>query len=70
MKALGAFTVSLSINLEPIYTFILAIFILNENEVLGFNFYVGSAIILLVVLTNAVIKSIKKRRSVGFLFDD
>ena len=70
MKALGAFTVSLSINLEPIYTFILAIFILNENEVLGFNFYAGSAIILLVVLTNAVIKSITKRRNVGFLFDD
>jgi len=59
MKVLGAFSVSLSINLEPIYTLVLAIFILNENEVLGFNFYLGSAVILLVVLANTIVKSIK-----------
>ena len=56
VKRLGAFTVSLSINLEPVYTIILAIFILNENEVLGSHFYIGSAIIVLVVIANALIK--------------
>lgn len=62
MKKLGAFTVSLSINLEPVYTILLAIFILKENELLGMNFYVGSIIIILVVVANAIIKSVQKRR--------
>jgi drug/metabolite transporter (DMT)-like permease len=56
VKRLGAFTVSLSINMEPVYTILLAIVILNENEVLGMQFYIGSAIIVLVVVANAVIK--------------
>lgn len=56
IKKLGAFTVSLSINLEPVYTMILAIFILNEHELLSSNFYIGSALIIVVVLANGVIK--------------
>lgn len=56
VKRLGAFTVSLSINMEPVYTILLAIVILNENEVLGSQFYIGSVIIVLVVIANAVIK--------------
>jgi drug/metabolite transporter (DMT)-like permease len=56
VKRLGAFTVSLSINLEPVYTILLAIVILNENELLGFQFYMGSAIIVIVVIANALIK--------------
>lgn len=63
VKRLGAFTVSLSINLEPVYTILLAIAILNENEVLGSQFYVGSSIIVLVVLSNAVLKYYLKSRS-------
>ena len=62
VKRLGAFTVSLSINLEPVYTIILAIVILNENEILGSDFYIGSIIIVLVVIANAIIKfSLKSR---------
>lgn len=61
VKHLGAFTVSLSINLEPVYTIVLAIFILNENEVLGDKFYIGSVLIISVVLLNAVIKYYQKR---------
>lgn len=56
VKRLGAFTVSLSINLEPVYTIVLAIFILKENELLGSQFYIGSVIIVLVVIANAIIK--------------
>lgn len=62
VRFLGAFTVSLSINLEPVYTIILAIFILHENEVLSGRFYVGSAVIISVVLANGVIKEWKLRR--------
>lgn len=60
VKKLGAFTVSLSINLEPVYTIVLAIFILNEHEVLNARFYIGAAVIIAVVVANGVIKEINK----------
>lgn len=68
VKRLGAFTVSLSINMEPVYTILLAIVILNEDEVLGTQFYIGSILIVAVVISNAVIKyymkiySLKKQK--------
>ena len=67
VKRLGAFTVSLSINLEPVYTIILAIFILKEHEQLGTNFYTGSLLIILVVIANGVIKSQQKKKTVRSL---
>jgi len=63
MKKLGAFTVALSINLEPVYTILLAIPILNENEMLNGDFYVGSAMIIAVVIANAVYKSIVRSKA-------
>lgn len=62
MKKLGAFTVSLSINLEPVYTILLAIPILHEDELLNGNFYAGSAMIILVVIANAIYKSKMRER--------
>jgi drug/metabolite transporter (DMT)-like permease len=56
VKRLGAFTVSLSINLEPVYTILLAIAILNENELLSYKFYIGASMIVAVVALNAIIK--------------
>jgi drug/metabolite transporter (DMT)-like permease len=61
VKMLGAFTVSLSINLEPIYTILLAIFILNEHTLLNSKFYIGAALIILVVVFNAWIKNKQKK---------
>ena len=63
VKKLGAFTVSLSINLEPVYTIILAIFILKENELLSYKFYLGALIIILVVVLNGIIKNRQKQLS-------
>jgi drug/metabolite transporter (DMT)-like permease len=62
VKRLGAFTASLSINLEPIYTILLAIVILNEHKLLNLNFYIGSVIIILVVVLNGIIKHYQKKR--------
>lgn len=56
IKRLGNFTVSLSINMEPVYTILLAIFILHENKLLGSQFYIGSILIVLVVIANPIIK--------------
>ena len=58
---LGAFTVSLSINLEPIYTILLAIFILNEHTLLNTKFYIGAVLIIVVVVLNAWIKNRQKK---------
>lgn len=63
VKRLGTFTVSLSINLEPVYTILLAIVILNENEALNARFYIGSGLIVLVVIANTLVKTrINKRK--------
>lgn len=56
VKRLGAFTVSLSINMEPVYTIVLAIVLLDENEIVGTQFYIGAGIIVFVVLANGFLK--------------
>ena len=56
VKRLGAFSVSLSINLEPIYTILLAIVLLKEHKLLQTSFYWGAAMILTVVLANGIWK--------------
>lgn len=61
IKKLGTFTVSLSINLEPIYTIALAVVILNEDKLLNSKFYYGASVIILVVIANAVLKSMNKK---------
>jgi len=63
VRKLGAFTVSLNINLEPIYTILLAIVLLNEHKSLSTNFYLGAAIIVLVLLSNGLIKHFELRKT-------
>lgn len=62
IKRLGTFTVSLSINLEPVYTILLAIFILKEHQLLNSNFYIGAMIIIFVVLLNGLLKHYQKKK--------
>ena len=61
LKRLGAFTVSLSINMEPVYTIILAIVLLGENKIVGTQFYIGSTIIVAVVLANPLLKRLLRK---------
>jgi drug/metabolite transporter (DMT)-like permease len=46
LEQLSTFTVTLILNLEPVYTIILAWLLLAENAVLGWGFYAGAAIII------------------------
>lgn len=63
MKQLSAFTVSLSMTLEPIYGIAFAWFLLNENEQLTNSFYWGSLLIVLSVVVYPIYKfSINKRK--------
>lgn len=68
VKVLGAFTVSLSINLEPIYTILLAIFILQEHTLLNNRFYIGATLIILVVIANGWMKNYQRRSKLKNLF--
>jgi drug/metabolite transporter (DMT)-like permease len=62
-KHLGAFTVSLTINLEPVYTIILALLIYPSTETMDPMFYLGSGIIVIAVLTNGILKSRQRRKA-------
>lgn len=50
LKELSAFASNLTVNLEPVYGILLAVVILNEDEELNPDFYLGSAVIVLAVL--------------------
>lgn len=60
LSSLSAFTVNLAINLEPVYSIILAFALFNEYEMLGPGFYMGSALILLSVAADSTIRKRKK----------
>jgi drug/metabolite transporter (DMT)-like permease len=57
LRHLSAFTLNLSINLEPIYGIILAFFIFHENRHLNAGFFVGTALIMLSVLLHGYFTS-------------
>lgn len=63
MKELTPFTVSLTINLEPVYGIILAIIIFGADEKMSTGFYAGALIILSTLFANVLIKKWLKRRS-------
>jgi drug/metabolite transporter (DMT)-like permease len=62
LKKLSAFTVMLTINLEPIYAIILAIILFPDNEKMSPSFYLGAGLILLTVVINGILKTVKKRK--------
>lgn len=61
LKKLSAFTVMLTINLEPIYAIVLAIILFPDNEKMTPSFYVGTGLIFLTVIVNGVLKTVKKK---------
>lgn len=56
MKQLSPYTVSISVNMEPVYTIILAVILYPGEEKMQAGFYIGTLIILLTVFTNAYLK--------------
>jgi drug/metabolite transporter (DMT)-like permease len=54
-RHLSAFATSLAVNMEPVYSIFLAIPIFHEQQQLQGRFYVGVAIILLVVFTHPLL---------------
>ena len=60
MKFIPAYTVNLSVNMEPIYAIILALLFFGDAEVMSFNFYLGATIVVGTILLNAYFKRKKK----------
>lgn len=62
MKKLSPYTVTISVNLEPIYSIVIAVILWPESEKMSFWFYIGAGIILTTIFLNAIIKG-KKNQS-------
>lgn len=70
LKKLSAFTITLSVNLEPVYGIILAFVIFRENDQLGMGFYLGMGLIfasLVMQVALLVRKGRKKERRLARL---
>lgn len=62
MKRLPVFSINLTMNLEPVYGILLAVFILGESEKMTPQFYLGTLIILVSVLIYPILNYWNKRR--------
>ncbi|MEB2780155.1 DMT family transporter [Algoriphagus sp. C2-6-M1] len=62
MKRLSVFSINLTVNLEPVYGIVLAVLIFGESEKMTPQFYLGTGIILISVLTYPVLNYLNKRR--------
>jgi drug/metabolite transporter (DMT)-like permease len=63
MKRISAFTMNLSVNLEPVYGIILAVIIFGDKEKMNTGFYLGTLIILASVIGYPLIRNqVNKRK--------
>lgn len=68
LKVLSAYTVMLTINLEPVYGIFLAYLVLGDAEQMTPQFYIGAVIIICIIITNGVLKTkFKPKASKGAL---
>jgi len=63
LKKLSPFTVSLTVNIEPIYGIILAFVFYQENEQLGWGFYIGVLLILASILLQTTSMLFRKKKN-------
>lgn len=64
MKRLSAYTINLTVNLEPVYGIVLALLIFGEKEHMTSNFYIGAAIIIIAVMIYPVLDRWDKKRRI------
>lgn len=62
LQKIDTFTMNLNLNLEPIYSIILAIIIFKEHKLLGIQFYMGSLIIFSSIVIHGLLKMRERRR--------
>lgn len=64
MKKISPYTVTISVNLEPIYSILLALLIWPESETMSVGFYMGTLIVIATIFLNAFIKNKQKSNSI------
>ena len=57
MRHITPYSLIMAINLEPIYSIILAIIIFGDDELMSSSFYIGSSIIISIVFLEAYLKN-------------
>ncbi|MEG0929078.1 MULTISPECIES: DMT family transporter [Chryseobacterium] len=62
MKYISPFTLILTVNLEPVYGIILAFFIFGESEHMSPIFYIASAVMILAIIVNGLMKARKTKK--------
>ena len=63
LKRLSTFSVNLAINLEPIYSAVLAVVLFNEQKDITLGTYVGAGIIIFAVFLHPIVNRIAARRN-------
>jgi drug/metabolite transporter (DMT)-like permease len=69
MKRFSAYTMNLTVNLEPVYGIVLAVLIFGDKEKMSTGFYLGAAIILASVLSYPVLDKYITNRKAHLLKD-
>jgi drug/metabolite transporter (DMT)-like permease len=64
LQKISAFTLNLSVNLEPVYSIILAIWLFGENKNLNAGFYAGTCVIMGSVILHTLYKYRKARTKI------
>jgi drug/metabolite transporter (DMT)-like permease len=62
MKVLSPFTCALAINMEPVYTILMALALYGSDEWMSPQFYVGGAVILSTLFIDTLVKSRAMKR--------
>ena len=60
MKTLSPYSVIMAVNLEPIYSIVLALILFGESEEMTSSFYIGGSVIILTVFLDGFLKTKKK----------
>ena len=59
MRYISPYSVIMAVNLEPIYSIIIALLLFNQSEIMNSTFYIGATIILIIVFLDGYIKNKK-----------
>ena len=60
MKVVSPFTMAISVNLEPIYAILMALFIFGDEEHMSSGFYFGGMVLILTIFANGIMKNRSK----------
>lgn len=64
MKTISPYSVIMAINLEPIYSIVLALLLFGDSEEMTTSFYIGGSVIILTVFLDAYLKTKAKKKVV------